>query len=289
MFRRAEWRAALAAMGAAAGTAFASGRELTLFFAQLGRASWAGVAAASAAFGAMAWVTVRCAAGGRGLAGACRRLGPRAGSVLAAARALLMALTAAVMLIGAGKIGALTLPVRNAFLWGAGLALLIALLLNLGGLRALPWLGLVALAVGAAFHAGLAIDPRPARTMLRADATLALADSLPAALLLAVPFAALNAVVAGDALARFSGGCASAGRTGALCGMLMAAALACANAALARGGRALLGQALPMVLLSARWGVWGFWLCAGFDGLCCLCTLSAALGGLIDLLRDVKC
>ncbi len=289
MFRRGDWRAALAAIGAAAGTAFASGRELTLFFAQLGWASWAGVALASAAFGAMAWMTVRCAQGGRGLAGACRRLGPWAGRAIGLARALLLALTAAVMLLGAGKVGALTLPVKNAFLWGAGLALLIALLFNLGGLRALPWLGLIALAVGAAFHAGLAVDPRPARTMLSADAELALEGSFPAAALLALLFAALNAAVAGDALARFSGGCASAARTGALCGLLMAAALVCANAALARGGRALLGQALPMVLLAARWGVWGFWLCAGLDWLCQLCTLSATLGGLIDLFRDVKC
>ena len=291
MFRRADWRAALAAMGAAAGTAFASGRELTLFFAQLGWASWAGAAVASLAFGAMAGVTVRCAQGGgeRGLAGACRRLGMRIGSVPGLARALLLALTAAVTLLGAGKLGALTLPLRHAFLWGAGVALLVALLMNLGGLRALPWLGLVALVVGMAFHAGLAIDPRPVRTMLRADAELALAGSLPAAAVLGLLFAGLNAAVAGDALARFSGGCDSAARTGALCGALMAAALACANAALARGGRALLGQALLMALLSARWGLWGFWLCAGFGWLCCLCTLSAALGGLIDLFRDVKC
>lgn len=291
MFRRGDLRAALAAMGAAAGTAYASGRELTLFFAQFGWASWAGVAVASVAFGAMAGITARCAqgGGGGGLAGACRRLGPRAGTALTLARTLLLALTAAVMLLGAGQVGALTLPVRRGFLWGAGITFMLALAVCLGGLRALPWLGLAALTLGAAFHAGLAIDPRPARTMLRADAELALAGNLLVAALLAVLFAALNAAVAGDALARFSGGCASAARVGALCGALMTAALGCANAALARGGRVLLGQALPMVLMAARWGLWGFWLCAGFDWLCRLCTLSAALGGLIDLFRDVKC
>jgi hypothetical protein len=60
--------------------------------------------------------------------------------------ALLLALTVAVMLCGAGEMGALTLPLRFGFLWGAGLALLIALLLNLTRLRVLPALGLLALA-----------------------------------------------------------------------------------------------------------------------------------------------
>lgn len=273
-------RAALAAMAAIAGTGYASGRELVLFFAQLGWASWIGIALASTAFALMTALIVRWAggAGPDGLPGACRRQG--AGRALGLLHSVLMAMAAAVMLLNAGRVGELTLPVEHGFAWGAGMALLLAGLVCLGGLRALPWLGLATFALGAAFHLGLALDPRPVRTWLSGDVELALAGSLPAAALLAIPYAALNACVAGDAVARFAACCPRPSRLGVYCGALMALALVCANAALLRGGRTLLAQALPMVLLSARWGLFGFWLCAGFDWLCAACTLSAALGSM---------
>ena len=62
--------------------------------------------------------------------------------------------------------------------------------------------------------------------------------------------------------------------------------LLCANAALSRGGEALLAQALPTVILAARGGTAGFYLSAGFAWLCALTTLTAALAALADRLRD---
>lgn len=292
MIRSGESRAALAVMAAVAGTGYASGRELTLFFAQLGWASWVSVALSAVFFALMIWLSARCAEGaGEGFAAALRRPKPGAGRALNLLRALLLALTAAVMLLGAARLGALALPVARGALWGAGIALALALLINLGALRALPWLGMTALGAGAAFYAALAVDPRPVRTYLAADAELALEGSLPAAALLALLYAALNAAVAGFVVARFAGACPHRGWLGARCGALLALVLLCANAALERGGRALLGQALPVVLLAARWGLPGFWMCTAFGFLCIVCTLSAALGGLIDLLRNdyVKC
>ena len=154
-----ELRAALAVMGAVAGTGYASGRELVLFFAQLGRASWVGIGFAAVVFALLTALLCRWAgtSGATGFAGACRQLlGPRTGGVAGAMHALLMALTAAMMLRGAGEIGALTLPVRNGFLWGAGIALALALLVNLARLRPLPWVGGAALATGVLFYAALA-------------------------------------------------------------------------------------------------------------------------------------
>lgn len=283
-----ELRASLAVMGAAAGTGYASGRELVLFFAQLGRASWVGIGFAAAVFGLLMALLCRWAgtSGATGFAGACRHLlGPRAGGVAGAMHVLLMALTAAMTLRGAGEIGALTLPVRNGFLWGAGIALALALLVNLARLQPLPWMGGAALATGVLFYGALAADPRPVRVYLPGDTQLALEGSLPAAALLALVYGALNAGMAASIALRFSRGGARPGRLGLLCGGALAMVLLCANAAIARGGRQLLAQALPTVVLAARWRLAGFWLSAAFTYLCAASTLAAALGGLAEQLR----
>ena len=82
-----ELRAALAVMGAVAGTGYASGRELVLFFAQLGRASWVGIGFAAVVFALLTALLCRWAgtSGATGFAGACRQLlGPRTGGVAGA-------------------------------------------------------------------------------------------------------------------------------------------------------------------------------------------------------------
>ena len=278
-----EARTALAAAAAVSGAGFASGRELVLFFAQLGWAGWIGIPVASAAFAALLGAVCRQARrlGTDSLPRLYwRRLGPAAGAVAAAMHALLMAMISIMMIASAGRIGALTLPVKHGFLWGAALALMIALVVNLGRLRALPWMGLAAALLGAAFYLGLAVDPRPVRIWLRGETALALKGSLPAAMALALLYAALNAAVAGGAVARFSSGGVKPARAATISGAMVCAMLACANAAIARGGDRLLGQAMPTVILAARWGKAGFWLCAGFSFLCASATLSAAFASM---------
>ncbi|MBR1820281.1 MAG: hypothetical protein IJ769_01520, partial [Clostridia bacterium] len=61
MQKGGEARAALAVMASVAGTGYASGRELAVFFAQLGRASWAAIALAAAAFGLLTGLCARLA------------------------------------------------------------------------------------------------------------------------------------------------------------------------------------------------------------------------------------
>lgn len=281
--RRAEARTALAAVAAVSGAGMASGREQVLFFAQLGWAGWIGILLAAALYAALLGAICGQARrlGADNLPGLYwKRLGPAAGAVAAAMHAILMVMIAVMMLCSAARIGALTLPFRHGALWGAVLALSIALLVNLNGLRALPWMGLLAAALGAAFYLGLAVDPRPVRIWLRGETALALRGNLPAAVALAALYAALNAAVAGGAVARLSGGGAKPVRAAMLSGTLLCALLLCANAAILRGGDRLLGQAMPTVILAARWGKAGFWLCAGFSFFCASATLSAALGSL---------
>ena len=288
MEKRRALRAALAIVAAVAGTGYASGRELVLFFAQTGWASWVGIPFASAVFGLLTALFCRWAGrcGATGFADFCRRLmGRRAAALASWLYGLLLALTLAVMLCGAGEIGGLALPLRHGWAWGAGLALLAAVLMNLSKLKSLPWLGLATLLAGVLFYGSLAVDARPIRVWLRGDVELALAGSWPAAILLALAYAGMNAALAMGIVLRF-GGSAKPARVGLLSGAMLCALLACGNAALTRGGRPLLGQAMPSVILSARWGLFGFWACAGFALLCDVTTLAAALGGLIDLLRQ---
>ncbi len=283
-----ERRAALAAVAATAGAGYASGRELVLFFAQLGAMSWLGIVFAAVCYGLLASALCRCAmrTGGRTPGAFLRRLlGRGTGAAASALHGVLMSLTAAVMLVSAGETGALTLPVQHGGAWGMALGLAAALGLCLAYPEAMPALGLVTAVVGVGLYAGLALDPRPVRVYTRAETELALENSAGAAVLLAAMYAALNASVGGDCLLRFSGSRVDPARVGLWGGGLMALLLACANGAILRGGRQLLGQALPAVILASRWGIAGFWLCALFSFLCAVGTLAATLGALLRKLE----
>ena len=290
MMNRQRWRSALAIVAAAAGTGFASGREIVWFFSQTGRAAWAGIGFACLVFALLIGLTAREAVRQDAMSfpELCyRMLGRRAARAACALYALLLAVACVVMLRRAGETAAIALPMEHAFLWGLTAALLLALLFNRNGLRALPLLGPPVVVLGILFYAALALDTGPVRVYVRGDASLALEDSVPAALLLALAYGALSACLAAGAAARFGRLSDGPAALGARCGALLGALLLCANAAIVRGGRALLIQALPTVILSARWGLTGFWICAGFGYLCAVATLTAALGGLIDLMRAV--
>lgn len=283
MGKNDDWRLATTAVGAAAATGYASGRALVIFFMQLGWAAWPGVALASALFGALmglcAKLSVRFGAGSFGEL--CQRaLGRGKARVAGLFHALLLGMAAAVAILNAGEIGALTLPLRQAFLWGMGLALVAAMALSVGGGRGMGAAGLSAVTLAVLFYLGLALDARPPRLYLRGEAVLTYAGSLPAMLLLALCHGSLNACVAADAVCRYATSGVKPRRLGLLCAAGMALPLYSGCAALMRGGPLLLAHALPVVPLAARWGLIGFWLCAGFGGLCNVATLAAALMGL---------
>ena len=266
-----------------AGVSFASGREIAAFFGQLGLAAWVGIPFAAVAFALLVGLIGHYArtTGARSFAGVCRRLsGKRLGAAIGLLYALLMQTTTLAMLAKAGELGALALPVRNAWLWGAGIALMTALAVNAGGLRLLPAMGLLAFAMAFIFYSAMALDMRPVRVYLRCETAMALSGNVWAAILLAVMYAALSACLAGGMIVRM-GGVSGLGAAAAICGGGLCALLLCANAALLRGGTSILGQAMPMVVLAARWGIVGFWWCVALQYLCAVATLTATLGALM--------
>ena len=271
MRERAEWRGALSVMAAIAGVGLSSGRELVLFFAQMKDAAWVGVAAACALFGLL---TAFVAAQG----GDCPRRGgiERLRELL---RLLFAALVSAFMLLRLGELGALTLPLRRGYLFGAGFGLLLALVLAWGKPGLPVTLGL------AAFYCANAMDGRPPRVYLSGATEFALAGSTGAALALASVYAAMCGCASLWSLRRLREGTVRPAALGVKSAALMALVLVSACAALLRGGDVVLIQPMPWVVLSARWGLAGFWLCAGLSALCAGATLSAALGFLLSRWR----
>lgn len=274
MRRSAEWRAALSMLAASAGVGMASGRAVALFFGQFKAASWAGAAAAAALFGLLAgWMAARQGALSPG-----RDALSRMRAVL---RMLLAALTAALMLERLGRLGALTLPLRHGYGFGAAFGLLAALGAGRLSARGRGAAGFVIAAFAAAFYAACAVDSRPVALREAGAVEFLLAGDYAAALLLAVLFAAMNACAAEWALDRRAAAQLSPPALGVRSAALMGGLLALALCALRRGGDDVMAQPMPWVLLSARWGLPGFWLCAGFEALCAASTLSAALTALL--------
>ena len=270
-------RAALAAIGAVSGIGLSSGREYVLFFGQMGVTATVGVLAASAFFGLLGAGIARRRTRGivcvpDGLA-----------SALSTLRLLMAALASVAMLLRLGALGAIMLPLRHGAALGMAAALALALAIHRAGIL---WAaGLCAGGFAALFYAGLALDPTPVRPWLDGYTELALAGSLGWALAFAALYACMNACAAAWTVRVSAGrGVRPAGFGARLFGAMLLV-LWLEGRAVRRGGDALLAQEAPLALLSARWGLAGFWLCAGFQFVCAVCTLSASAGILIDGLR----
>lgn len=287
--KKQEWSAAIAVTAASAGTGFASGREIALFFTQMGWASWIGVAFSSAMFGVLCGV-VSCLArqtGGKGFSSVCMRvLGRRQGTVVGAVHGLLTAAVGGAMIVIAGEMAALALAVKHAFWMGVLLSVGIALLLCLRRMQGMLCAGKVVVGMCALFYAALALDPREITIYQRYEIVPELSGSVTAASMLAVLHAALNASVAGGVTVCFSDRVEKPFGFGVICGAMMFLMLLTANAALLQGGEKLLAQALPTVVLAARWGVFGYYAAIAAMWLCAIATLAAAIGSLTEQIRD---
>ena len=276
MRERGEWRAALGMLPAIAGMGMSSGQAMALFFGQFGTTAWLGAMAASALFGAlMAGAVWRGQAGSLhsdGLASACESL-----------RLMVAAVTVTVMLSQLGDVGALALPLRHGYAFGAAFGALAAL--AFGGVHRRWVAGTVLLILLGGFYAACALDVRPVRSYAEGLAEFPLSGNPGAAVYFGGLFAAMNACAAAWSLAPGDTGALRPWRLGVKAGALMLSLLLLANLALLRGGEAVLVQPMPWVLLSARWGLAGFWLCAAMKALCAAATLSAALSALLSRLR----
>ena len=280
MRAREAWRQSLAMMAAIAGTGLIPGRAIAFFFGQLKSTAWLGVCMASLLFGSltagMAWCAQKYGSQAFSREGALFQLWDLL-------RGLFASLLTSIMLVRAGEIGALALPLRHGYAFGSALALTAAALLCLNAERLFPGVGLAVSTVTALFFAALALDPRPIRLLVHIETEFRLAGQISSAVLLAVLFAAMNACAAGMMALRPCAG--SPLSLGARNGGMLFAVLTLGCMALNRGGDALLAQPEPWVLLSARWGIAGFWICAGVEYLCAFCSLAAALQALLLRLR----
>ena len=289
MVKDRDLRLALGAMAAVAGIGFATGQELVLFFGQLGRMKWLAALISAGLFAVIVYITAVFArkSGARSLPGMFQRvIGGRCGDAAGVLYGLLTALAAAMMLKTCGEIGALSLPVKNGYLCGMLMALLISVALAAGRMRALPMLGLVSAAAAVLFYGALFIDRRPVQVNMRVETVLRLDGSLWGAVGLGILHACLNGAVAGAAVAGLSGISVRPVRAAAGSGGMMLVCLLSGCLALERGGEGIMGQTLPTVLLAARWGIAGFYICAGFMYFSCLCSLTGALGAFFMQLCD---
>lgn len=275
MRKRGEWRTALALLPAIAGMGLCSGRATALFFGQFGPASWVGVMTASAMFGTLiagaVWRGQSCKTSD-GLASACETM-----------RMLMAAITAAVMLACLGDTGALILPLRHSYAFGATFGALAALVI--AGIRRRWILGMAQFVLLGGFFAACAMDVRPVCSFAGGDVEFPLFGNCAAALYFAALFAAMNACAAAWSLKPEDTGGLRPVRLGFMSAALLLALLPLANLALLRGGDVVLALPMPWVSLSARWGLAGFWLCAVMKALCATTTLSAALSMLLSRLH----
>lgn len=278
--------AACAVNAAVAGAAFSSGREVASFFAVAGWASWIAVAVAAALFGVLMGMLCHFAieTGAKNLPGIYyRKLDERCGDAMGVVHALLMLMMGAVALSTAGELGMLSMDGDYPQFISAGLALIVALLLTYRGMRPLAALGVVMTPVFILFFLALALDPRPTRAgAYLAETSYDMRGNVPVAIVLGALFAFLKAaMVSGVAAVRSQG--LRAARFGLACGGILAVMAASLNWALQRGGRELWSLNLPAVVLAARWGVAGYYICVYVMWLGCAAVLSCAIGSIMAL------
>lgn len=278
-----ELSAALATLAAAAGTAFYPGRLACAFFAQTGSAAPLGIAASAGLFGL--FCAGACKMARRAGAESLRSVylsdpGLRGGAWLGGVHAAYMLLAGGWMLVLAGLAAARALPIQGAFWIGMVAALLIASALSVGIRRALPVAGGIVSAAILSYYIALACDARNIDFYRRYETEATLEGAFPAAILLALAYAAMNALSASVAAARFSKSVRSVTRYGLFCALGMAAINASAVAALGRGGVRILSQEAPFVCLAARWGKAGYGITIALMAICACMTLCVVINAL---------
>ncbi len=265
--------AALSAIAAMVGAGFASGRELVVFFAGQGTASWLGVAVACAGAGFLAGAISALAGrtGQRALPGVfARTMGRGSGIAMQVVYTALLVLCSAAMLSTGATLGALTFPFHGSFLLGTVITLICALLLARRGALSVAGLGLVV--VMAVWYVALGVGQSGSGLRVGGSIGISAASGL--------IYAAFNGAVASGVVCLNAGEGVKPIRVGLYTGLLLAAMLIPANRALLRTDVATRQMALPSVVMAQRWGVTGYYLsiCALFAAV--VTTLGAALSAL---------
>ncbi len=272
--------AALSAVAAMVGAGFASGRELVVFFAGQGAASWLGVGIACVGAGFLTGAITSLArrTGKRDLPGIfARTMGRGSGIAMRAVYSALLVLCAAAMLSTGATLGALTFPVHGAFLMGTAITFFCALALTRRG--ALSVAGLVLVAGMAAWYLALGAGQGGGGVRVGGSAVISAASGM--------IYAAFNATVAAGVICLNATEETRPVRVGLYAGLLLAVMLVPANWALLRTGVDIRQMALPSVVMAQTWGVSGYYLSIAALFLAVVTTLSAALSSLRAVLEEI--
>lgn len=287
MKRFPEFREACGVQAVLLGAAFVSGRETAFFFSGAGPYSWLGIGLAAVIFGLLTALLARLArdtqaASLPGIYYAA--LGVRCGDALCVLHALTMLMTGAAALSTAGEMGALALDDPCASWLFAGMAMLLALIPALNGMRLIGLLGLIAVPACCLFFLAMAMDPRPAAAgAYLTDSLLSSRRFWPLTLTLGILYAFLKSALAGS-VAILRGARLRPGRFGLCNSLLLGLTTGLANWAIQSQGPETAELNLPMVVMAARWGVFGFYLAIYLMLLGCAGSLACAIGSLSSLI-----
>ena len=284
MNRYREVYAALAVAAVGASADFASGRELAAFYAQLAGASWLAVALSGLLFGLITAMLANMArqSGAGDMYELFRRMpGGRLGGFACVLYAGILLTAGWTLVSETARLGALTLPLHRAPLFGAAFALLAAawLALHTGSMKA----------VGAAFVGMLLLFELALLLFARLDKLpgmlfvikLKLGGSCLAALILALIHSAMCACLSAGVAVRMAGEGARPKRLGMWSGAAFLALLLVGNAALRNQMDELLALEVPFVALASCWGSAGFWSSAIVMYLAAVTSLSGLICGLL--------
>lgn len=284
-----EWNIAAVAVAVSLGTDFISGRALAAFYAQMGKASWLGIAAAALLFGSIAGFFAYLARrqGAHGMLELLQRMpGGRMGWLPEALYAAILISTGCMMVASAGHIGALTLPVRNGALLAGALCILLSGAIVLSGTLAVQLLCRLFLLCTGVFLAALLLFGRTDDGLMKWAVDLRLRGSFGTALAFGALHASVGACVSSGAIMRLIDGKTRPVRLGACAALLQLMLLGLGNGALRIRSDEALVLKLPFVALASRWGNGGFWCSALLMFLAAVITFS---GILLALIPKRKC
>lgn len=269
---------ALALLGGIIGAGFASGREILRFFASHGAMAPVSMVIALfmlfALFGRLPARMEAC--GAASLVQLCRmQLGKRFGLLCSMLMMLLFALTGAAMLAACAELGALLLPLQNAYALSMAASVILAVLCALGGMPALALPGAMLMILLPAMLIRLLLLPPGEACFLPAMTpdlpVRALADGAAYGALSAAQLAGmLSLLAAANKKVRL--------RAIALFTLLFGLMLLLGTLVCLRHMPAIVHQPLPFVYLSRALGAPGFYLIA-------LCMYAAALSTLCAMIR----
>ena len=287
MRARGDFQAAVAITAVGTGLGFASGRTQAVFCAQTVRASWLGAVFSALVYGLLMAMLchLKRRTGAQRLPGVYRRLlGCHAGKLIGGLYAAALVVAAALLLSAAAKMGALALPLRHAALTGALAALLLAGIIAALGDGALAWMGGAYLTLLMMLELALwrfGGRPDPARLQFVVD--LRLADSVGGALALGMLCACMSTALSAGVAVRMAGSRTSPCGVGLFCALLYLLVQLTGNAVLQSQQHELLSLRTPFAALTALWGRFGFYLCAGLIFLGAVTALAGVLRAMLPV------